>query len=663
MMDEETVISIKGLKKSYRIIDPALPSGILRKNYVSYPIFDGIDLEVKRGEIVGILGKNGCGKSTFLKLVSQILEPDEGTVEVRGKVASILELTMGFHGELSGRDNIILRSELYGIPRAEAIEHLDEVIAYSDLGVFIDNPVRTYSSGMRARLAFSVMINVDADIFLVDEALSTGDMAFAAKASEHLRDLVRAGKTVLFTSHSLSTIKRTCTRAVWINEHKLFMDGDPEAVCDAYSHAMMDSFEETLTQAEGGAPSAQYRLSTFYRDGIQTEKDPEERMRWLRAAALREHPQAMAELADILNSSDEQEDKDRALALYKDAADNGNFEAKRKYATLVGGTVYDIMELRELLKGFAKSGYPYDLYNCGNLLYRSALSEKDYREAYGYLKTASDLGWVDADVTLYLLYRDGQGVERDIPKGIELLKSAALRGSSRAMTILGENYLNGKYVERDPAEAFNWFFRSASIGNPKSQYQVAVMYDTGLGVEKDPEKALEWFSRYSSTLLNDFRKDALDTIRARHVEEDKAPDLVKAASHTMDTRSMVTLASKYASGRGFKKNEGAAARLLDRACIAGGTPRTRLAEMYLYGKGVEKDEKKAFEMLKSSVEFGDAEAMYKLAMLYKNGIGCEVDMEYYRVLMRMAAENGNRDAKEIVDKWDGRNERRRKVQK
>ncbi len=661
MMDEDTVIQIRGLKKSYRIIDPSLPSGRLKKKYAEYPIFDGIDLEVKKGDIIGILGRNGCGKSTFLKLVSQILEPDEGTVEVRGKVASILELTMGFHGELSGRDNIILRSELYGIPREEALKHLDEIVAYSDLGVYIDNPVRTYSSGMRARLAFSVMVNVDADIFLVDEALSTGDMAFASKASEHLKNLVRQGKTVLFTSHSLSTIKRTCTRAIWLNEKRIFMDGDAESVCDAYAHAMMESFEETLNLAEGGASSAQYRLSTFYRDGVMTEKNPEERMRWLEAAAQREHPMAMAELADILMADDNEESKKRALALYKDAADNGNAEARRKYATMVGDTMDDILELRGLYRKFAESGYPYDLYNCGNLYYRSALGENDYREAYRYLSMASKIGWVDADVVLYFLYRDGLGVERDIQKAFEYLESAALRGSTRAMSILADNYLQGKFVERNPEKAFQWYFRSASVGNPKSQYQLAVMYDVGIGTEKDPEKALEWYSRYSSTLLNDFRKDALDTIRSRRLEEDVVPDLLKAASHTMDTRSMVNLASKYASGKGFKRNEGAAARLLDRACIGGGSPRTKLAQYYLEGRVVEKDEKKAFELLRSAVEFGDAEAMFRLAQLYKSGTGVEADEEYYKVLVRMAAENGNRDAKDLVYKWNGRNERRRKA--
>ncbi|MBP5394513.1 MAG: ABC transporter ATP-binding protein, partial [Candidatus Methanomethylophilaceae archaeon] len=251
--EADTVISVKGMSKSYVIVEPLIKKKgkINFKNRVEYPIFKGVDLEVRRGDILAILGRNGCGKSTFMKIVSGIIEPDEGTVEVKGKVASILELSMGFHGDLSGRQNILLRSQFYGIPRKYVLEHIDEIIEYSDLGVFIDNPVRTYSSGMRSRLAFSVMVNVNADIFLIDEALSTGDMAFASKASEHLKQLVRSGKTVLFTSHSMGTIRRTCNRAVWINDHTISMDGPADDVVDAYTRSVTDSFDETLNLAKG----------------------------------------------------------------------------------------------------------------------------------------------------------------------------------------------------------------------------------------------------------------------------------------------------------------------------------------------------------------------------------------------------------------------------
>ena len=657
-MDDDVVIKIRGLKKSYTIIDKNVTIGhVFKKNKTRYPIFDGIDLDVHRGDIMAILGRNGCGKSTFLKLVSEILEPDEGTVEVHGKIASILELSMGFHNDLSGRDNIILRSALYGIPREEVMKHIDDIIAYSDLGVFIDNPVRTYSSGMRSRLAFSIMVNVDADIFLVDEALSTGDMAFASKASEHLKELVRSGKTVLFTSHSMNTIRRTCNRAIWISDNVIKMDGPADDVVDAYTRSINDSFEETLHLAEGGSSAAQYRVSTFYRDGNGVEKDPEQQRHWLEEAAVREHPMAMSDLADIMMSEGKSEE---AMVLYQKAAEAGNYEARRKYATMQGDTREDIEELRKIMKDLTSTDYPYDLYNYGNLMYKSALTVEDYREAFKYLNLASEKGWLDADVLLAQMYRDGNGVDRSIEDYEKKLIYAAEGGHARAMSILAEAYLEGKFIEKDNEKAFHWYMRSASSGNMKSQYQVAVMLSSGIGCEKDEEAAKQWFARYSSTALNDSRKIAMDTMKARRIDIDISNDMLKAMSKSFHPQSMVSLAAKYESGNGFKKNTDAAISLLEKASVAGGSPRTRLAEKYLEGDGESK--KKAFDLLKSAADYGDATAMYKLALMYKDGICCEADDQRYRWYMRMAAERGNRDAKDLVNKWDDRI-RRRKMNK
>ena len=657
-MEDDVVIKIRGLKKSYTIIDPSINlSKFQFRKKTSYPIFDGIDLDVKKGDIVGILGRNGCGKSTFLKLVSEILEPDEGTVEVKGKVASILELSMGFHGDLSGRDNIILRSALYGIPREQVLEHIDEIVEYSDLGVFIDNPVRTYSSGMRSRLAFAVMVNVDADIFLVDEALSTGDMAFASKASEHLKNLVRSGKTVLFTSHSMSTIKRTCNRAIWICDHTIKMDGPADEVVDAYTRSINDSYEETLSLANGGSSSAQYRLAGFYRDGNGAVKDPEQYRYWLEAAAMREHPMAMGELADILMSEGKDEE---AMDLYQRAAENGNFEARRKFATMQGESREEIEYLRRIMKELTKSEYPYDLYNYGNLMYRSALTIDDYKVAADYLQRASDAGWLDADFLLAQMYREGNGVERSMEKYVQRLTYAAENGHGKAMAALAEAYFEGRYIPKDYQLAFKWYLNSALSGNMRSQYQVAVMYSSGIGCEKDETEAKRWFARYSSTALNDSRRIAIDTMRARRLDVEFSNDMLKAMSKNYHTQSMVTLAGKYESGKDLKKNRQAAISLLEKASVAGGNPRTRLAEFYL--EGDEESRKKGYELIQSAVKSGDAAAMYRLAMMYKEGFCCEVDEGMYRRYMRMAAERGNRDAKEVVTKWDDRI-RRRKAKK
>ena len=654
----ETVISIKGLYKSYEIVEPQiLKKGKMSfKNRTEYPIFRDINLEVKRGDILAILGRNGCGKSTFLKMVAGIIEPDKGTVEVKGKVASILELSMGFHGDLSGRQNIILRSQFYGIPRKHVLEHIDEIIDYSDLGVFIDNPVRTYSSGMRSRLAFSVMVNVDADIFLIDEALSTGDMAFASKASEHLKELVRSGKTVLFTSHSMGTIRRTCNRAIWIDDHTIAMDGQANEVVDAYSRSITESFDETVNLAKGGSSVAQYRLATFYRDGVETEKDPEQYRHWLEQAAIREHPMAMSELADIVASEG---DKERAMELYRMAAEGGDFDSRRKYSVMFGETHDEIEKLRGVMLYLTNSGYPYDLYNYANLLYRSAMVPSDYEEAFKYAEDAAKAGWLDAEFLLAQMYRDGTGVERDVLKAEELLISAGEKGHPRAITVLADMYMEGKYLSRNPERAFYWYMKSAQSGNLKSQYQVAMMLSEGKGCEKDPEAAKDWYARYASNSLNDFRRSAIDSLRNRRGDRDVSNDLLKASSRSLNVPSMITLANKYSEGKDFKKNQDATVQLLTNASVAGGQARSRLGELYLEGDGVKKDTDKAFELFKSAADFGDSNGMYRLALMYKDGISCEENQEMYRKYVRMAAERGNRDAKQLVAKWDDRIIRRK----
>jgi len=660
-MEDNVVIRIRGLKKSYTIVDPSQDNGRrFFKNRVSYPIFDGIDLDIKKGDIIGILGRNGCGKSTFLKIVSGILEPDEGTIEVEGKVASILELSMGFHGDLSGRENIVLRSELYGIPRDDVLEHLDKIIEYTDLGVFIDNPVRTYSSGMRARLAFSVMVNVDADIFLIDEALSTGDMAFASKASEHLKNLVRSGKTVLFTSHSMNTIKRTCNRAVWISDHTIKMDGPADEVVDEYARSINDSFDETLSLANDGSSSAQYRIATFYRDGNGVEKNEDEWMRWLNEAAIRDHPMAQNDLADIYMSEGKVE---AAMEMYQKAAENGSYEARRKYATLQGDTMNEISELRSILKDLCVSGYPYDYCNYGELMLKSALTTNDYKEAFEYLTKASELGWTDADLLIGQMYRDGNGVERDFDKSISYLSKAAENGNNKAMYMLGDLYSDGKYIKKDHDQAFKWYLMSASIGNAKAQYQVGMMLSSGIGTEKNEDEAKKWFARYSSTMVNDSRKKAMETLRIRKGDYELSNDLLKAMSRSNQPGSMTALAYKYQTGKGFKKNEKAAMELLTKASVAGGAPRLKLAEMIESKQEDGEYPQESLELIKSAADYGDAGAMYKLAMHYKEGRGCPQDTDLYRRYMRMAAERGNKDARDIVKGWDARKERRKSENK
>jgi len=197
-------------------------------------ILKNINLQIKRGEVVGLIGVNGSGKSTLLKLMTKIIYPTKGSVETQGKLTSLLELGAGFHPDFSGRENIYFNASIFGLTRKEIDERLEQIIEFSELRSFIDNPVRTYSSGMYMRLAFSVAINVDAEILLIDEILSVGDEHFQEKCFQKLEDLKAEGKTIVFVTHGMGSVKRFCTRAVWLHQGEIKEDGDVDEVIKKY---------------------------------------------------------------------------------------------------------------------------------------------------------------------------------------------------------------------------------------------------------------------------------------------------------------------------------------------------------------------------------------------------------------------------------------------
>ena len=197
-------------------------------------VLKNINVEIKKGETVALVGVNGSGKSTLLKLMTKIIYPTKGKVETRGKLTSLLELGAGFHPDFSGRENIYFNASIFGLSKKDIDSRLDEIIEFSELKEFIDNPVRTYSSGMYMRLAFSVAINVDADILLIDEILAVGDQHFQDKCFKKLEQLRDSDKTIVIVTHNLDSIKKLCNRAIWINQGEVKMDGKCSDVIDCY---------------------------------------------------------------------------------------------------------------------------------------------------------------------------------------------------------------------------------------------------------------------------------------------------------------------------------------------------------------------------------------------------------------------------------------------
>lgn len=238
-------IQVKDVYKSYRIYhdkSSSLKEKVLfwkRNKCEIRPVLQGVSFSVPKGEAVGLIGVNGCGKSTMLKLMARIIYPNQGKVEICGRVSSLIELGAGFHPDMTGRENIYINASIFGLTKAEIDQRLDEIIQFSELGAAIDTPVRTYSSGMYMRLAFSVAIHVDADILLVDEILAVGDAGFQEKCFNRLKEIKANGATIVIVSHALSQIEDICDRSIWLKNGKMEMIGPPGQVHSLY----LQSFE------------------------------------------------------------------------------------------------------------------------------------------------------------------------------------------------------------------------------------------------------------------------------------------------------------------------------------------------------------------------------------------------------------------------------------
>lgn len=239
-MKNENAIEVRDVKKAFRVYSDksnTLKEKVLfakRNRKKMREVLKGISFEVKKGESVGIIGSNGCGKSTTLKLLTKIIYPDSGSIEMKGRVSSLIELGAGFHPDMSGRENIYLNASIFGLSKKEIDGKVDEIIRFSELEKVIEEPVRTYSSGMYMRLAFSVAINVKADILLIDEILAVGDAAFQLKCFEKLESLKESGTTIVIVSHSMEQIEKICDRAIWLCDGRICAIGEPKEVTGKY---------------------------------------------------------------------------------------------------------------------------------------------------------------------------------------------------------------------------------------------------------------------------------------------------------------------------------------------------------------------------------------------------------------------------------------------
>ncbi len=292
-MSSEVAIKINNLSKCYQIYEKPHERLLQmfargrRQYYREFWALKDISFEIKKGETVGIIGRNGSGKSTLLQMICGTLNPTSGTIETHGRIAALLELGSGFNPEFTGLENVYMNASVLGLTNQEIDSRFDDIVAFADIGDFIDQPVKTYSSGMMVRLAFGVIAHVEADILVIDEALAVGDAFFTQKCMRFLRNFMKKG-TVLFVSHDTASIKNLCNQAIWIEKGQVLQTGTPKYVCEHYLEAFYEVQQgksstttlRTLKKSEALVPLKDQRLefinTSNLRNDLQIFKfDPE----------------------------------------------------------------------------------------------------------------------------------------------------------------------------------------------------------------------------------------------------------------------------------------------------------------------------------------------------------------------------------------------------
>ena len=603
-------------------------------------VIENINLEIRRGEVFGVIGRNGSGKSTLLKMISMIMKPDSGTIDIKGRVASILELGMGFHQDLSGRENIYIKGSMYGFTKQQIDDRVDDIIKYAELEDYIDLPIRVYSSGMTSRLAFAIMINVDADVMILDEVLSTGDLSFSKKSGAHFSNMKSTGKTIIIVSHAMGTMRDMCDRVAWIDGGKIREIGAPNVVCGHYETELAESFEVIKELAESGVPVSQNALGCMYRDGIKVEKNTEHARAWFEKAAGYGNEEAKINLADMFIAEGKPEYRERALDLYMSAARKGNRDARNKLSRLLTQEKSDIG--REVAEDFMKllsPGNPILYYDYAELIMKTAWNNDGRSGALEWFQKSADYGNVNAMYQISIMYRDGNGPKKDTSKHLEWLKKAAENGHILSQLTLGNMYRDGIRVESDESEAFRWYEMAAKNNNLDAIYQVATMYREGKGVDQSREESDCWLQLYSKhDLLRQINilADSFSHCKNGVYDPEIGMKWYSVSAEHNNAESMYQMGMMLTEGEWADETASEAVYLLSSAADNGHlNSAVRLSNLYELGLSQNSMIEKAINIIDKLAKGGNAWAAFTIGNMYANGNMVEVDgskaVEYLKI--------------------------------
>jgi len=555
---------------------------------------------------------------------------------------------------------------MYGFTREQIDERLDGIVKYAELEDYIDLPIRVYSSGMTSRLAFAIMINVDADIVILDEVLSTGDLAFGTKSRAHFSNMKSRGKTIVIVAHSMATMRDMCDRVAWIDGGKIKELGPPNVVCGHYETELSESLEVITELAESGVPASQNTLGCMYRDGASVERNLELAIYWFEEAVKRDNDEAKINLADMIVSGVKTDDRERALDLYMSAAQKGNRDARAKLSRLLTKEKADVG--KELIDDFKKlllTENPQLYYEYGDLLMKTAWNNEDRTEALEWFQKSSDGGNINAMYQIAIMYRDGNGPKRDSIKHVEWLKKAAENGHAQSQLMLGNMYRDGVKVESDESEAFKWYRMAAENNNPDAIYQVAMMYRDGKGVDKNKDESNRWLRLYSEhnlfrqiNVLADSFSHAKNgvhdpeigmkwySVNSEHNDANskyqmglmlsegdgknipEAVSFLNSATDNGHLSSAILMLNLYGLGLADDSAFETAVRSIDDIVKKGNSWAANVVgNMYASGNIVQTDGKKAVEYLQAAAVSGTPASMHKLGEMYRDGTVVEQNLE------------------------------------
>ena len=650
-MDPNNAIEIENVRKIFHI-DKSTTSGFKRRNVSEKVVLDGLTLNVRKGECLGVVGRNGSGKSMTLKIMSGIIAPDTGRIEVDGKIASILELGMGFNSDFTGRENIYVKSSMFGFSRKDTDSMIDRIIEFTGLGEQIDDPVRTYSSGMNARLAFAIAVNVKCDIIILDEVLSVGDAGFRGKCANVFKQMKKEGKTIILASHSMDTIESMCDLAVWIDNGAIREVGDPHTVSAHFEKDLTESYDTVHDLAITGDTVAMNRLGEMYRDGYKVDVDLEEAERWfVKASNLGSIEALMNHGAMLVDRGD----TGGAIDVYRTAADAGNQEAQIRVLELTGQLDDDIFaEAVKRLGELAEEGNTRAMFQYADALLKGIAVKQDKVSAHKWFLKAAENDDVASIFQVGIDYRDGIGVQKDADEAEKWLTVAAGREFLRAKIELANMFRKGITANVDMEKAIHWLSDAAYSGDVNSMNQLGIIFRDGQGVEKNDSISNMWQSMFAlhnrlllvynlAEILRQWNRSNCDYVESSKWHMIASKKGLAASSYLLGIMyrdGIVINPDSQKALMSFKMG----AKQHNVNCMY------EVGNMYLRGNGTELNVDAAYKYIKQSALAGNHFAKHVLGIMSRDGRGTTQDIDVARHWLTTSAEYGNVQARNDLNR-------------